>query len=225
MKSYREKEMKYLLIVYSMLLLIWCTDNIDNIENATEDYRQLFFVFIESAVISGVISLIVFISDSLYSSKSKDKLVNLFFLHRSAEVVFTKIKNGTIHDDRFTRATAKDCYKSIIQQFPEDKNNRYFYENSCWYKIYSKYIEKGSIQESQKDYLLCRDLFIETITFIIVYIASIVIFQDIDFSLKYFCFLVFMAVITNIATHNKMTCFVNNVIAVDIASRPDIPVE
>ena len=105
-----------------------------------------------------------------------------------------------------------------IMQIPIEKKTRHVYENSQWYKIYCRYQEKGAVSQAQKDYLLCRDLFIGTIAFTGLYLISIIVFRGIVyFSIKFLITLITMAIITNIATHKKMVRFVSNVIALDIA--------
>ena len=198
-----------------LLFLYWCVD----ISNISINSLGYIFTAIEGVLISGVLSLFVFIGDSLFSSDLKDHLVGLLFIPRPGNTIFTRIKEKRIKDSRFTIPEAIEKYTDIIQNLPNEKIDRYHYENSQWYKIYSKYTEKGSIKQAQKDYLLCRDLFIETILFVILYIIAVFVFTDrITFSVQFTTMLIFMAVITNIAAHIKMNRFVNNVIATDIAN-------
>ncbi len=219
MKDYREKEMKYLLITYVLLFLFWCTGIFEEVSNTIDKDWSAILSAIEGVIISGVLSLITFIADSLFSSGHKDKLVGLFFIPRSGCTIFTRILNSKIDDDRFTISEAKEQYAHIIANLPSVKKEKFAYENSQWYKIYYQYQDKGSIVQAQKDYLLCRDLFIETIIFIVLYLISILVFNKIVlFSKEFIITLILMAAITNIATHKKMNRFANNVISTDIAS-------
>ena len=117
-------------------------------------------------------------------------------------------------------------YGDILSELPDFKKSNYkkrkYYrklQNSRWYKIYQKNQEKGQVFQSQKDYLLCRDIFVETLFFLLVYIISVFLFADfILFSKKFVIVLVFIIIVSNIATHIKMNRFVNTVIAVDVAT-------
>ncbi len=219
MKDYRDKEMKYLLIVYVLLLLLWCTDLTKTIPNVPSDFIKIIISIAQSAAISGVLSLITFISDSLLSSNQKDKLVGLFLINKPGATIFTRIANGRITDDRLTIAEARSKYSEILRNLPKSEDARLCYENTQWYKIYCKFQEKGSVFQAQKDYLLCRDLFVETLMFILLYIISLIAFREIIFfSLRYLTLLVLILIITNFATHKKMHRFVNNVIATDIST-------
>lgn len=79
MKDYRTKEMKYLLIVYFLLFLLWCTSIFDQIPEAIESNHKNIVTIAEGVTISGVLSLIAFLGDSLISSNLKDKLVGFLF--------------------------------------------------------------------------------------------------------------------------------------------------
>lgn len=211
--------MKYLLITYVLLFLFWCTGIFSEVSITVDKDWSAILSVIEGIVVSGVLSLITFIADSLISSGHKDRLVGLFFIPRSGSTIFTRILNEKIVDDRFTKSEAKERYAEIINNLPSEKKEKYAYENSQWYKIYYQYKDNGSIIQAQKDYLLCRDLFIETIVFIALYLISIIVFnKTVLFSKEFIITLAIIAFITNISTHKKMNRFANNVIASDIAS-------
>ena len=107
-----------------------------------------------------------------------------------------------------------------MQKLPNEKAARREIENAEWYQIYQRYQEKGSVIQSQRDYLMCRDLFIETLAFLIVYILSVHIFPSVVcFSLKFLIVLFVLSIAFNICTHLKMSRFVTTVIAVDIAAQ------
>ncbi|MEL1133822.1 hypothetical protein AAC978_01450 [Desulfitobacterium sp. THU1] len=218
MKDYRTKEMKYLLVAYSLLFLLWCTPIFEQIpETIKSDYKIIISIS-EGVAISGVLSLIVFLGDSLISSSLKDKLVGLFFIPRAGQTIFTRISNKEVNDDRFLSYDAISLYSTIIENMPSLKKEKLHYENTNWYKIYSQHKEDAAIMQTQKDFLLCRDLFIETLEFVMLYIISLFIFNgSVLFSWRLILTLLVMVVITNISTHVKMNRFVNTVIAVDIS--------
>lgn len=172
----------------------------------------------EGATISGVLSLITFLGDSLISSNLKDKLVGLFFIPRSGQTIFTRISNKAVNDDRFLISDAISRYSGIIENRPPQKRDKLYYENTNWYKIYSEYKKEGAIMQAQTDYLLCRDLYIETLEFLVLYTSSLFLFNGtVLFSWRFILALLVMAIITNISTHIKMNRFVNTVIAIDLS--------
>lgn len=223
MKDYREKEMKNLMYILFFLFLILCTPILEYIKS-TEDKSNyaILATALESTVISGILSSATLLCDCIISSKVKDRLVGLFFIPRAGETVFSRISSGVLKDDRFQVSEAADVYKTIIQQLPSNKEKRRNYENANWYKLYGKHQEKGQVAQCQKDYLMCRDLYIEVLFFLIMYILSLFLFPSIvAFSKKFVMLLILLAVALNICTHFKMSRFVNTVIAVDMSKRPE----
>jgi hypothetical protein len=137
-------------------------------------------------------------------------------------MVFSRIKSKNLKDDRFQISDAATVYADIIQQLPADKESCRRYENKNWYGIYQKYQEKGQISQCQKDYLMCRDLYIEVLSFLAMYILALLIFPAIVvFSKKFVALSVLLAAAFNYCTHLKMNRFVNTVIAVDLANRTE----
>ena len=220
MKDYRDKELKCLLFLLVFLFLIWCTPLLEAIpDTSVKDNYKMFLTAIESALISGVLSLCTFLCDCLISSKTKDKLVGLFFIPRPGKTIFSRIKDGRIKDDRFLLSDAKKKYYDIISNLPSKEQEKREYENSRWYKIYLCYQDKGQVMQSQKDSLICRDLFIETALFFLIYLLSVFVFyRSVIFSWRFVVALIIIAIASNRATHVKMNRFVNTVIAVDIAN-------
>jgi len=210
--------MKYLLLTYFLLFLLWCTPIFEQIPETIENNYKNIISIAEGVTISGILSLITFLGDSLISSNLKDKLVGLFFIPRSGQTIFTRISNKKVNDDRFLSSDAVSRYSEIIENRPAQKKERLCYENTYWYKIYSEHKKEGAITQAQTDYLLCRDLFIETLEFLVLYIISLFIFNGtVHFSWHFILTLLVMAAIANMSTHVKMNRFVNTVIAVDIS--------
>ncbi len=218
MSDYREKEMKYLLIAYILLFFLFCTDILQNLPKESKSLLEIAASAFESAALAGVVSLFVFIVDSVIGSRFKNKLTVFFVIPRTGNVIFSKISTGKPIDERFSTQEAMEKYKTIIAQLPSEKKERRKYENAQWYKIYYDYREQDSILEAQKEYLTCRDLFIETVTFILVYLLAIWLLKKwVCFSYEFLLILCGIAILTNIATHKKMHSFVYGVIARDIA--------
>lgn len=223
MKDYRDKEMKNLMYILFFLFLIWCTPILEHIK-ATEEQSNygVLASALESAVISGILSCATLLCDCLVSSSLKDKLVGLFFIPRAGEMVFSRIRSHKLKDDRFQISDAATVYADIIQQLPADKESCRRYENKHWYGIYQKYQEKGQVNQCQKDYLMCRDLYIEVLSFLAMYVLSLRIFPStVVFSKKFVALSVLLAIAFNYCTHLKMNRFVNTVIAVDLANRTE----
>lgn len=219
MKDYRDKELKYLLLILIFLFLIWCTP-ILGIKQPTSksSILEALYSSIESVIISGILSLGVFLCDCSISSHSKDKLVGLFLIPRPGETIFSRIKNGDVIDDRFQVADARIKYCDIISNLPAEKQARRNFENSKWYKIYLIYQDSEKVKQSQKDSLVCRDLFVETTLFFLLYCLSLISFpQQVMFSWKFITVLIAIFIVSNRATHVKMSRFVNTVISEDIA--------
>ena len=220
MKDYRNKELKYLLTFYIFLFILLCTPLLKNITTISTDAYQSVSNIFEGIIVSGAISVGVFLIDCIISSQLKNKLVGLFLIRRSGEKIFTKISKNEEFDNRFSVLAARTKYKTILENLPKTKKEKYNYENANWYCIYQKNKENGAINQSQKDYLLCRDMFSQTIVFLIVYLVSLIFLAPVvTFSLKFLVVLLTFAVITNIATHVKMSRFVNTVIAIDLNNK------
>lgn len=101
---------------------------------------------------------------------------------------------------------------------PEDKKQAYLYQNAKWYKIYSKNRDVAMIYSSNRDYLLCRDMFISTISLLFWYILSSVV-GFFEFNIIYLLFLFVMLFVNLLTTHIKARRFVYNVISYDLAHR------
>lgn len=216
MKDYRDKELKYLIIILVLLFVFLCTP-IKELSITDIELNKTLTTIFSSIVVSSVLSLATFICDCLLSTNLKNKLVGLFFIPKAGETIFTRLNKCSVKDDRFLNSEAKTKYKEIISNIPQNKKERYEYENSNWYKIYRKYQDKGQVSQSQKDYLTCRDLFIETILFLVLYFLSLIFYSEfVVFSFKYLLIIILISIITNVSTHVKMHRFVNTIIALDV---------
>ncbi len=72
-KDYRDKELSYLLIA-NAILFIFCTKYVGQLDsfNFDGDYIKFIADVVGTTLVSGVISLIAYIFDSIYSSDLKD---------------------------------------------------------------------------------------------------------------------------------------------------------
>ena len=219
MKSYRHQEKKSLVNLYALLFLLMCTNlELEFPLDLPGSEWYLFFSISNSVVLAGIVSLATFIMDCFISSSAKDRLLGMFLIPKAGSTVFSKIKDGKIRDDRIYLPKAIEYYDDIIKELPAKKKERRKFENTKWYTIYCRYQERGSVAQSQRDYLLCRDMFVQTVSFIAFYLISLILFGDrVQFSWKFICTLCSVGLIINIAAHSKMKRFVYTVIALDLA--------
>ena len=214
LKNYRDNELKWFILAY--LFLAIGSGNADVINGTGIETLSKIESLISTALISGAICSLAFVIDSLYSQKIKDALLYLGITKMPGTTIFTRIKSGTLKDVRFEKTNAHIKYETIINNIPKDKSKS-DYENAKWYKIYVLHKEDAAISSVHRDFLLCRDLYITTISLAVLTAIAMTV-KLISFSWILLGYLLVMAIITNCAAHNKAHRFVNTVIALDIAS-------
>lgn len=217
LKNYRDNELKWFILAY--LFLVIGSGNPNVIKDTGIEVLSKIESLISTALISGAICSLAFVIDSLYSQKIKDALLYLKITKMPGTTIFTRIKSGTLKDARFETIQAQRKYEAIINNIPANKSKS-GYENAKWYKIYVLYKEDSAISSVHRDFLLCRDLYITTISLVVLTVIAMII-KLIPFSWILLGYLLTMAIITNCAAHNKAHRFVNTVIAVDVASKGD----
>ncbi len=214
LKSYRDNELKWFILAY--LFLAIGSSNPDIIKSSDIEALSKIESLISTALVSGAICSLAFVIDSLYSQKIKDVLLYLRITKMPGTTIFTRIKSGTLNDVRFETTQAQKKYEAIINNIPANKSKS-GYENAKWYKIYVLHKEDSAISSVHRDFLLCRDLYITTISLAVLTVIAMTV-KLISFSWILLGYLLAMAIITNCAAHNKAHRFVNTVIAVNIAS-------
>lgn len=208
LKDYRNKELKYYSI--ACLIVLFYIENKNNI-SLNDIFNKNFSLLLGTSLIY----IFSFILDSIFSYK--DTIIEFFgFKKLPAKIIFSKIENGKLKDIRFTRNEVLTKYENIYRYIPTDKNEKYEYENSEWYKIYSLNRNESVIFYSQRDFLLCRDIFFNTFFILILYVINIFTLKIFSFHLYYIIFLIFMLLLSFIITHSKALKFVTNVIAFDL---------
>lgn len=218
MKDYREKELK--MYILACVLLLICLTKGYSIQLETGEKIVAISAVIDTTLASGCIYMFVYISDALFTSSIKDKLVSLFgLIKKPAYTVFSDIEKKTV-DDRFLRIEAITRYENVYSNMPDDKKQAELYQNANWYKIYSQNRDVSMIYASNRDYLLCRDMFISTISLSVLYIISIMV-KLFEFNVFYILFLIAMLCVNLLTTHIKARRFVYNVIAYDLTNRDD----
>lgn len=208
LKDYRNKELKYYSIA-CLVVLLYIEDK-NNI-SLNDIFNKNFSLLLGTSLIY----IFSFILDSIFSYK--ETIIEFFGLIKlPAKTIFSKIEKGKLKDIRFTRNEVLTKYENIYREIHTDKNKKYEYENSEWYKIYSSNRNESVIFYSQRDFLLCRDIFFNTFFILILYVINIFTLKIFSFHLYYIIFLIFMLLLSFIITHSKALKFVTNVIAFDL---------
>ena len=166
------------------------------------------------SLLSSTIYIFAFLADALFSSSIKMKML-YFWGHLPGETIFSTLeKNNT--DLRFSTEHLLEKYKKIYDGMPTDKQKKYRYENDHWYRIYNRYRDIPMIFVSNRDYLLCRDLYISTIIIVICYVISCSILSVFYWNIESVVYLICMLLVTNISAHIKGRRFAMNVVAYDL---------
>lgn len=211
-KNYREREL--VMYIIACLLVYICFDG-KLFEFGTADKIVIISNLLGSTLMMGAISIFAFISDSLFSNRIKDIILSIFgLIKKPGYTIFERIEKNN-KDDRYSKTEALHKYSDIYANIHVSKKSTGLYQNREWNKIYSKYRDVSMISVSNRDYLLCRDIFFSTIIIGVIYAIAVLI-KVLDFNFKYILFLVIALIITFFATHLKARRFVGNVIAYDI---------
>lgn len=216
LKNYREKELS-LYIVSSVLIFLISHQfiNVDasNIANSLSLLSQIFV----SAILSVIAFGFIFVIECLFTSRFKEKLLYLFgLLNPPGYTIFSKIKENN-YDKRFSHKKLIAKYPTIYEDMPKTKKERQDYENEKWYEIHNQVRDVSMIRLSQREWLLCRDIYISTLVMLVSYIV-IVVLCLVEFNIYYLLFLVAMLIITNFGANRKANRFAYNVIAYDVNS-------
>lgn len=214
LKDYRDKELPMFIIANVLLFLIvhkiLYLDTTDISETA-----QVLSEVVESMVFSVIAFGFILVTECLFTSDFKAKLLYIFgLLSAPGNTIFTKIKDKN-PDIRFSYQAVNAKYTKLYIEMPKDQKARFRYENEYWYSIYNQCRDASMIHHSQRDWLLCRDIYISALLLTIMY-AIVVALNFISFNKLYFLFLVAMLVITNIGANRKAVRFAFNVIAYDL---------
>ena len=214
LKLYRTNELKWYLLANVLLLLLSSSNNIiARLFTAEGIAWEAVSAFLQTALLSTFSYVIVFILDSLPSTELKDKIVFLWN-KKPSHTIFTTIEKKC-KDDRFTCEQIKAKHSEAFQ--PSNANS----QTSLWYAIYSKHRGVSMIHASNRDYLLARDLCVQTVLLFLVYLFLCAISKELSYSLLYIGYLIGMYILTNLATRNKARRFAFNVLAYDISIKEE----
>lgn len=213
-KDYRERELPLFVIANVLVFLIihnLISIDVNDIPGATKILSEVFSSVVFSAVAYGFILMI----ECLFTSRLKENLVYLFgAFSLPGYTIFSDIKKKN-RDNRFSYEKLVEKHPAIYEGLPSDEKIRKGYENENWYAIYAKHREAQMIRVSQRDSLLCRDVYISVLAMIGMYIITC-LSNLVSFNFSYCLFLVLMAIIANIGANRKAVRFAYNVIAYDL---------
>ena len=141
-KDYREKELKYYVIVNSVIILcsfeiiIDLVNNVVN-NNANITFWNIFNFGFGTIVFTAVFYIVVLFLDSLIAGMYKMKLI-WFYKGMPGERIFSEIRD-TDSDVRFTKKQVKNLYASVYALIDTitDNSERRKIENDIWYNIFN----------------------------------------------------------------------------------------
>lgn len=218
LKNYRDKELKmYALANIFVLLYLERVITLEELVGNKNEYMALIVTILNSTLFLAIFYIFVLLSDSLVSTNLKNKFV-YFWRPLPGQVVFSKMKKN-VKDERFLQQQVLERYNDIYENMPHNKQEKRKYENSKWYTIYNKHRGSEMISESNRDYLLCRDMTNSTIIIFILYVTFSLVLGLVSYKVECIVYLLIMYAVTNIATRTRGERFVNNVIALDLQER------
>ena len=213
-KDYRNNELKNY-VIGNILLVLYFSGIFDNLFTLDINSNlNIWKTLIESALVSSIIYIYVFLLDSLIPGDIKQKVAYFHIGKLPGYTIFTKMKQNN-KDDRFTHADIVKKYASIYSNMPVGKKEKGKYENAQWYKIYNNYKNESKILIANRDSLLSRDLTIITIMLIIIYFILIGL-KIIVFSKTIVTVMLIELIVSNISMRGKATRLAYNVISEDI---------
>lgn len=137
-KDYRNNELKNY-VIGNILLVLYFSSIFDNLFTLDINSNlNIWKTLIESALVSSIIYIYVFLLDSLIPGDIKQKVAYFHIGKLPGYTIFTKMKQNN-KDDRFTHADIVKKYASIYSNMPVGKKEKGKYENAQWYKIYNNY--------------------------------------------------------------------------------------
>ncbi|MCL1880814.1 MAG: hypothetical protein FWF76_01395 [Oscillospiraceae bacterium] len=214
LKDYRGREQSMWVIANVLVFLIthnFISVNTSELIETANTLSELFTAVILTVIAFGFI----FVVECLFSTELKSKLLYLFGLFSLPGcTIFTNIKNKN-RDKRFSYNSLVEKYPTIFENLPRDKKARKRYENEHWYSIYNQHRNESIIHFSNRDSLMCRDVYISTLTMLVLYIA-VSVAELVTFNCGYLMFLTLLVITTNIGANRKANRFAYNVIAYDV---------
>lgn len=213
-KDYRNNELKNY-VIGNILLVLYFSGMFDKIfSQDINSNLNIWGIVIESALISSIIYIYVFLLDSMIPGDIKQKIAYFHIGKLPGYTIFTKVKEGE-KDDRFTQADVMKKYSQIYTNMPVNKKEREKYENAQWYKMYKDCRNENKILIANRDFLLCRDITIITMMLLILYFI-LTSLKIIVFSKIIAIIIVVELIVSNISMRGKARRLAYNVISEDI---------
>lgn len=212
-KDYRTDELKHYVIA-NLLILLLIHNKLNFSSNEDVIYFSAIINLLNIAIVMSTLYVFVFLSDSLFSSDLKFKLLYLGSL-KPGEIIFTKLLTKT-NDMRFSNEIVRQKYHTIYENMPKNKQENRAYQNQQWYKIYSPNKTAEMVSISAKEFRLCRDMYISTISLLLIYLISCFGLKVLNFTHTYCTYLLIMIFLTNWAARTKGKRWVYNAIAYDL---------
>ena len=213
-KDYRNNELKnyvigniLLMLLFSGLLEKFFTQEISN-------NLSIWGTVIESALLSSIIYIYVFLLDSLIPGNIKQNLAYFHIGKLPGYTIFTDMQIK-VKDDRFNKSDVLKKYDQVYHNMPTDKKEREKYQNSQWYKIYCSCKNDSKILIANRDFLLCRDITIITMMLIVLYLIFC-FFKIVVLSEKVVLILIAELIVSDISMRGKAKRLAYNVISEDI---------
>ena len=233
MKSYRKEELRNYAIG-NVLFIIVLSGLFDSLfKNDLKNSFDLIHMLFESAILSSILYIYIFVIDSMIPASIKD-VVSFIPIKKPGTVVFSYIrsKKTGYKDDRFSWNEIENKYKDIYKEI--DKKERKIscesdkkrikelkkelrtFENTKWFDIYRNHAADEAISNTQKDFLLNRDMNILTISILIFYLLISLLTNLLPFQWSIIILIIAEFLATSIAVKSKAIRFVLTVISRDI---------
>jgi len=119
-------------------------------------------------------------------------------------------------DKRFSPDDVLLKYSEVYKLLPSAKKEKYAYENIEWYRLYSKHRDAPMIMMSNRDFLLCRDIYFATVITVPIYMLLTLVLRLVAFDWRYIAYLAVMLILSNLGARNKAMRHAYNVIAYDM---------
>lgn len=213
-KDYRNNELKNYVIGNILLVLYFSGMLSKFFSEDINDNLNIWSIAIESALISSIIYIYVFLLDSMIPGDIKQKIAYFHIGKLPGYIIFTKMKQS-VRDNRFTQSDVMKKYDEIYANMPIDRKEREKYENAQWYKLYKDCKNESKILISNRDFLLSRDITIITLMLLIIYLTlvglKIMVFSKIIVEI-----IVGELIVSNVSMRGKARRLAYNVISEDI---------
>lgn len=236
MKEYRKEELRSY-VIGNIIFIITLSGIFDLVlSKSIADLMDVIHLIFESALLSSILYIYIYIIDSLVPPSLKDK-ISFFPINKPGRVVFEKIRSNKLgyRDDRFTIDDVKKKYEEIYKEIDkmtrlvdrerdnkkrkELKKKLKIYQNSKWFGIYMQQKDDNAVSATHKDSLLNRDMNVITVSILVFYLIICFFTPIIQFRSSVVILLAVEFVATSIAAKSRAIRFVLTVISRDIYKR------